>query len=80
MQIVKYHSHLNGYEWLLVHHPRVWKEIKGVIRAIDAEKCKTKVSKEKTMVGKLLYSPEDLNARFSEGLNKLGWKESRTSY
>jgi hypothetical protein len=80
MQIVKYHSHLNGYEWLLVHHPRVWKEIKAVIRGIDAEKCKTKVSKEKTMVGKLLYSPEALNARFSEGLNKLDWKESRTSY
>jgi hypothetical protein len=80
MQIVKYHSHLNGYEWLLVHHPKVWKEIKNVIRSIDAEKCKTKVSKEKTMVGKLLYSPEDLNARFSDGLSKLNWKESRTSY
>jgi hypothetical protein len=80
MEIVKYHSHLNGYEWLLVHHPKVWKEIKSVIRSIDAEKCKTKVSKEKTMVGKLLYSPEDLNARFAEGLNRLDWKESRTSY
>lgn|SRR5271157_123637 len=44
------------------------------------EKCKAKVSKEKTMVGKLLYSPEDLNACFSEGLSKLDWKESRTSY
>lgn len=32
------------------------------------------------MVGKLLYSPEDLNARFAEGLNRLDWKESRTSY
>ena len=32
------------------------------------------------MVGKLLYSPEDLNACFSEGLNQLDWKESRTSY
>lgn len=80
MRIVKYHSHLNGYEWLLVHHPQVWKEIKRVIRSIDAEKCKTKISKEKTMVGKLLYSPEDLNACFSDGLNKLNWKESRTSY
>ncbi|MFY9978752.1 MAG: BglII/BstYI family type II restriction endonuclease [Candidatus Sulfotelmatobacter sp.] len=80
MQIVKFHSHLNGYEWLLVHHPQVWKEINNVIKSIDAEKCKTKVSKEKTMVGKLLYSPEDLNASFSKGLSKLEWKESRTSY
>ena len=30
------------------------------------------------MVGKLLYSPEDINASFSEGLKS--WKESRTSY
>lgn len=80
MRIVKYHSHLNGYEWLLVHHPQVWKEIKRVIQSIDAEKCKTKISKEKTMVGKLLYSPEALNGCFSEGLNRLEWKESRTSY
>jgi hypothetical protein len=32
------------------------------------------------MVGKLLYSPEGINARFKEGLNGLDWKESRTSY
>lgn len=32
------------------------------------------------MVGRLLYSPEDLNACFSKGLNSLKWKESRTSY
>jgi hypothetical protein len=80
MQIVKFHSHLNGYEWLLVHHPRVWKELERVIRSIDAEECKTKISKEKTMVGKLLYSPGELNARFASGLNKLHWHESRTSY
>lgn len=32
------------------------------------------------MVGKLLYSPEALNSCFSQGLSKLEWKESRTSY
>jgi hypothetical protein len=32
------------------------------------------------MIGKLLYSPEALNECFAEGLNKLDWKESRTSY
>lgn len=80
MRIVKFHSHLNGYEWLMVHRPNVWRQIKRVIGGIDAESCKTKVSKEKTMVGRLLYSPEALNTCFADGLSKLDWKESRTSY
>ena len=80
MRIVEFYSHLNGYEWLLVHHPPIWKDIKRVIKSIDARKCRTKVSKEKTMVGELLYSPSALNSCFADGLNKSGWKESRTSY
>ena len=80
MRIVKFHSHLNGYEWLLVHHPKLWKEIRAVIKGIDANKCKNKVSKEKTMVGRMLFSPGELNVCFSDGLRKLNWKESRTSY
>jgi hypothetical protein len=80
MRIVEFYSHLNGYEWLLVHHPRIWKELERVTRSIDADKCKTKVSKEKTMAGTLLYSPSELNSCFARGLNQAGWKESRTSY
>jgi hypothetical protein len=51
-----------------------------VIKTVDAEKCKTKVSKEKRMVGKLLYSPEDMNAAFKNELSKYNWEESRVSY
>jgi hypothetical protein len=51
-----------------------------VIELIDAEACKTKVSKEKTMKGKMLYSPENLNIQFRHELNQRGWNESRTSY
>ncbi len=80
MRIVKFHSHLNGHEWLLVHQPRIWKELERVIHSIDATKYKTKVSKEKNMIGKMLYSPGELNVCFTEGLQKSDWKESRTSY
>lgn len=80
MKIVQFYSHLNGYEWLLVHHRPLWREIQEIIKPIDAERYKTKVSKEKTMTGRLLYSPIELNARFSEGFRKAGWRESRTSY
>jgi hypothetical protein len=40
----------------------------------------TKVSKEKTMPGKKLYSPVDLNKAFNEKFNTLGWNESRYQY
>jgi hypothetical protein len=80
MKICETYSHLNGLEFLLVHKPILWKEIQEVIANVNAEKCKTKVSKEKGMKGKLLYSPIEMNARFSELLKVKDWKESRVSY
>jgi Restriction endonuclease BglII len=80
MRIVEYYSHLNGYEHIKVHKRGMWKEIEQVIATVDAAACRTKLSKEKTKVGKTLYSPIDLNLRFSELLQAKRWKESRTSY
>ncbi len=80
MKIVEKYSHLNGLEFLLVHKPELWKEIETVIQSIDAETCKTKISKEKTKAGKILYSPIDLNCMFKKELYKHGWEESRVSY
>ena len=54
MKIAKKYSHLNGEEWLLVHEKDTYQEIIDVIQAIDAEKCRTKISKEKTRKGKYL--------------------------
>jgi len=80
MKILETYSHLNGLEFLIVHKPQLWEEMKEVITKIDADKCKTKVSKEKTMKGKILYSPIDLNSEFSKLLRARKWKESRVSY
>ena len=80
MKIVEKYSHLNGLEFLLVHKPQLWEEIVGVIKSINAEKLKTKISEEKTMKGKLLYSPIELNQTFKNKLSKLKWLESRISY
>lgn len=80
MKISQKYSHLNGLEFLLVHKPKLWKEILSVIEKVDAEKCKTKISKEKTMKGKKLYSPIDMNAAFKKLLKQNNWKESRVSY
>lgn len=80
MKICETYSHLNGLEYLIVHKLHLWQEIQEVIITVDAEACKTKKSKEKRMVGKLLYSPVDMNSNFKELLVKTGWEESRVSY
>lgn len=80
MKIVETYSHLNGLEFLIVHKPKLWAEIKKVITTVDAEACKTKVSKEKTMKGRLLYSPIEMNLSFKKLLSQTSWEESRVSY
>jgi hypothetical protein len=80
MKIAETYSHLNGLEFLLVHKPTLWQEIQSVISAVEATKCRTKVSKEKTMRGKVLFSPIEMNAAFKRLLRKSSWEESRVSY
>ncbi|MFN3961690.1 MAG: BglII/BstYI family type II restriction endonuclease [Fimbriimonadaceae bacterium] len=80
MRIVEFYSHLNGYEWLMHHHASLWREVNEVVQSIDAEAHKTKVSKEKGMVGKMLYSPKEMNASMKVALEKRHWKEERTTY
>jgi hypothetical protein len=80
MRIVKTYSHLNGLEYLLVHKPELWKEICKVIDIVDAKQLRTKISKEKTKVGKKLFAPKELNAAFDVAFKSRGWEEKRTSY
>ncbi|MCR9155003.1 MAG: restriction endonuclease [Bacteroidetes bacterium] len=80
MKIQFTYSHLNGLEWLLHHHPKLWKEIKSSIESVDSEKCKTKTSKEKTMKGKVLYSPIDMNSEMKKEFESRGWSEERYTY
>lgn len=80
MKIAETYSHLNGLEFLLVHKPSLWQEIRSVINAVNATKCRTKISKEKTMKGELLYSPIDMNTEFNRLLRKKSWEESRVNY
>mgnify|MGYP006082354733 CR=1 FL=1 len=80
MKIKFTYSHLNGFEWLLHHHPQLWEEIKESIENVDSEKCKTKTSKEKTMRGKVLYSPIDMNSEMKKEFEIRGWGEERYTY
>lgn len=80
MRIVEHYSHLNGLEFLLVHKPDLWKEIQAIVKGVDAEGCRTKVSKEARTKDRLLYSPIDMNKAMSAGFSKRKWTERRASY
>lgn len=80
MRIVETFSHLNGLESLEVHKKEILNEIKEVIKNLNANDFKTKISEEKTMVGKKLFNPSELNKAFKELFYKKGWKESRYAY
>ena len=80
MRLRAKYSHMNGEEYLLVHRANLWREVRDVIAEVDAEACRTKVSREKTMPGKMLYSPQDMNAAFKKGFEARGWKERRATF
>jgi hypothetical protein len=78
--MVECYSHLNGWEFIKVHKPQLWKEIEIVVHSVDAQGCRTKVSKEQRMRGKMLYSPKAMNAAIRKGFEARKWKQQRTSY
>ena len=79
MKIAEYYSHLNGLEFIQVHKPRLWTEIRDVVASVDAHKFRTKVSKEKTMMGAMLFSPADINKAMRKSFATRGW-DQRTAY
>lgn len=80
MKIAQVYSHLNGLEFLLVHKPDLWDEIQDSIENVDASMAFDKISMEKTMVGRVLYSPAGLNRLFKQEFFQNGWYETRTAY
>ena len=72
------YSFKNGEKEVAKHYPDLMVEVNAVIKSVDSNKYKTKVSEEKTMAGRLLYSPSALNIAFKEAFGKIGdWKAIR---
>ena len=78
MKIIHEYSHLGGTEILHVRYPQIEEEIYSVIRKVKASR--SKVSQEKTKMGKLLYAPIDLNKKFKHEFHLLGYYEIRDTY
>ena len=77
MKIAAKYSHLNGFEWLKDHHPTYWEEIELALGSVDAHKCRTKVSEEKTMKGKELFAPKAMNKLIKKELHSYGWNNPK---
>ena len=80
MKIAQVYSHLNGLEFMLVRKPELWQEIQDAVQNVDASSAFEKVSREKTMTGKILLSPSKLNTLFKAELSAKGWQEVRHAY
>ena len=80
MKIAQKYSHLNGEEYLIVHHKKLYGEIQEIVKSVDADILKTKISKEKTKIGRKLYSPKEINKSLGLHFSMYNWKESRYKY
>lgn len=73
MKITNTYSFKNGEKFLKDHHPQELAEVLAAIKNLDASACLTKESREKTMRGKLLFSPRDMNEHLKLVLHKHNW-------
>lgn len=78
MRVVYEYSHLGGSEILRVKYPSFEQEIYEVIAEVKASR--TKKSKERTMKGKMLYSPKAINQAFKDAFGVRGYHEIRDKY
>ena len=74
MKISGVYSFKDGKEVIEAEFASELQEIKQVIAAVDGTKHKTKVSREKTMPGRMLYEPGSLNRAFERVFEALNWQ------
>lgn len=79
MRIAGIYSFNGGQEAIKKLHRAELKEVLQAIESVDAESCKTKVSKEKTMRDQILYSPPCLNEAFKKQFGSRGWNNYKVN-
>ncbi len=77
MKVIEEYSQKNGKQYISENFAKELEEVYSVINSVDLSVFKIKVSKEKTMLGDMLYSPPALNKAYKEKFNELGWHEFR---
>lgn len=77
MRVVAEYSFKNGREAVRDTYPYLLKEVYEVIATVASADYKTKVSEEKTMIGRMLFSPSAINKAFRVEFAKRDWKSIR---
>jgi Restriction endonuclease BglII len=74
MIVAGVYSFKEGKAYVESKYPKLVGEIRAVIDAVSAKDHITKESQEKTMLGRMLYSPAALNDTIKEDFYGRGWK------
>lgn len=77
MKIVAKYNFNRGENIIKEKYSNELNEIQEIINVVDASLCKTKISKEKTMTGKMLFAPKLLNEMFKIEFSKRSWKNHK---
>lgn len=73
MRVVAEYSFNKGASVVKDKYAQLYSELLSAIERIDSSRYRTKISEEKTMAGKALFSPLELNKAFKELLHPMGW-------
>lgn len=77
MRVVAVYSFNNGKSALDERYAPLLKEIYSAIETVDSAQYKTKVSKEKTMPGRMLFDPTSINKAFKSAFAAMQWSPVR---
>lgn len=77
MRIAGVYSFNGGKEAVAQRYPDLMTEVNEIIKNVDSTGCKTKESTEKTMVGRMLFSPRALNDCFKAFFHARHWASVR---
>ena len=80
MQIAGLYSFAGGKDVVERLFSKELSEVKQAILSVDANKCKTKKSREKTMRGRMLFSPIKLNREFVIRFKRSKWTHGVREY
>lgn len=79
MRFAGFYSLKNGRSVIEAEHDGEWREIANVIAGVDSSVYRTKLSREKTKQGRVLFSPPALNKAYKAGFYGHGWKTVRVN-
>lgn len=80
MRLAGIYSFNNGKRIISKRYPDLLTEVNQAIKNVDSSLHKTKVSKEKTVPGRLLFNPKSINKAFKSEFAAIGgWNPIRVS-